>query len=136
MKGRKGHKMSLETRKKISEKHKGKIVSEITRQKLSDSHRGEKSTLWKGGIYKTNNDLRRSGFYKTWQKAVYKRDNYTCKMCNSTTKKLNANHIRKFSDYPEIRFDTNNGITLCVDCHKIITRKESEYIDYFTNLLL
>jgi len=135
MKGKRGHPQSQEARDKIRKAHLGKIVSESTRQKLSESHRGEKSVLWKGGIYKTNNELRRSGFYKTWQQQVYKRDNYTCLACGATDKKLNANHIKKFSDYPELRFVVSNGITLCEDCHKIVTGKENEYEDFLYLLL-
>lgn len=32
--------------------------------------------------------------------------------------KLNAHHIRNYSSDKENRFNVNNGITLCVDCHK------------------
>ena len=32
--------------------------------------------------------------------------------------KLNADHIKPFSLFPELRFDLNNGRTLCVECHK------------------
>jgi len=34
---------------------------------------------------------------------------------------IQADHIRRFSEYPELRFDLNNGRTLCTECHKKIT---------------
>ena len=39
--------------------------------------------------------------YKKWRKEIYKRDNHKCQWpgCNSH-KKLNAHHIRKWSDFP------------------------------------
>jgi hypothetical protein len=31
--------------------------------------------------------------------------------------KLNADHIKSWAHYPELRFDTSNGRTLCLSCH-------------------
>jgi 5-methylcytosine-specific restriction endonuclease McrA len=42
-------------------------------------------------------------------------------MCGSTGKaNLVAHHLWKFSEFPELRFAINNGITLCEKCHKKI----------------
>lgn len=61
--------------------------------------------------------LRQSTLYKLWRKAVFQRDNYTCVICNVRGGTLNADHIKRFADYPELRFDINNGRTLCKECH-------------------
>lgn len=56
---------------------------------------------------------------RIWRNKVYKRDNYTCQVCgNKRNKKLNAHHIYSWHSYPKLRHVTNNGITLCVSCHK------------------
>lgn len=64
-------------------------------------------------------DRRLVGPYKSWCKFVYKRDNYTCQQCFKIGGKLCAHHIYNWADYPELRFDLDNGITLCNTCHKL-----------------
>lgn len=51
-----------------------------------------------------------------WRKAVLKRDKHRCQKCGSRLN-LHVHHILPFSKYPELRFETTNGITLCVSCH-------------------
>lgn len=90
-----------------------------TRRKISESKKGAKSYMWRGGLTEINAKIRNSWEYKEWRKAVYKRDNWTCVLCNTKGKgNLNADHIKPFSTFIELRFDINNGRTLCVDCHK------------------
>lgn len=53
-----------------------------------------------------------------WRKAVFDRDDYTCQICKERGGKLNADHIKPFKYFPELRYDINNGRTLCVPCHR------------------
>jgi hypothetical protein len=80
---------------------------------------GPINSRWKGGITDKNN-LERRKFAKTIGQAVLKRDNYACVLCGSG-KYLQVDHIQKWSDYIELRFDINNCRTLCMDCHYFIT---------------
>ena len=66
---------------------------------------------------------RRSTEYKEWRKAVFDRDKYTCQMCGEVGGRLNAHHKLQYAYFPEKRFDINNGITLCVRCHKLVHRR-------------
>lgn len=80
---------------------------------------GEKNHLWKGGVTKENEKQRKSIEYKLWRTSVYERDNYTCVICGcNESGKLNADHIKPFALFPELRFAIDNGRTLCIDCHK------------------
>jgi len=53
---------------------------------------------------------------KHWQLKVFSRDEYICQRCNMT-EGLVAHHIKPWNDYPGLRFDINNGLTLCNSCH-------------------
>jgi len=70
-----------------------------------------------------------------WRIDVFRRDEFTCVMCHTTGGRLNAHHIKKFADYPDLRTDINNGVTLCVSCHKIVTNREQEFEKLFQELL-
>lgn len=67
---------------------------------------------------------RESKGYSEWRKAVFKRDNFTCRKCGKQGGTLNAHHIKPYAKYESLRTDINNGITLCVECHKKEHKKE------------
>ncbi|OGT23775.1 MAG: hypothetical protein A2W47_04305 [Gammaproteobacteria bacterium RIFCSPHIGHO2_12_38_15] len=77
---------------------------------------GELSANWKGGIAPVNYKIRQSLEYQIWRKEVYAKDKYKCRLCNKK-KQLVAHHIKLFSEFPELRFSVDNGITLCRSHH-------------------
>lgn len=79
---------------------------------------GKNSHFWKGGITPEYERIRHSSEYQTWRKAVFERDNYTCQHCNQRGGKLQAHHLEGFAGCKELRFDPNNGQTLCKPCHQ------------------
>jgi len=92
--------------------------SEETKKKIGKANGKENSHWWKGGISSVNSLIRSSSKYKSWRMSVFKRDNFVCVWCGVKGKELNADHIKPFAYYPELRFDINNGRTLCVTCHR------------------
>jgi 5-methylcytosine-specific restriction endonuclease McrA len=84
--------------------------------------KGEQCWNWKGGITLLNVKIRSSIEYRNWRTSVFIRDNRTCQICGYHGPSIQADHIMPFSTHPELRFEKNNGRTLCKECHKIITR--------------
>lgn len=114
-----GRKLSEETKKKISLIQKGKKLKISTRLKISKAlySRRELSNFWKGGINKLNKAERSGIKYVLWRESVFERDNYTCIWCGKRGGRLQADHIKPFSQFKELRYEIGNGRTLCVECH-------------------
>jgi hypothetical protein len=95
-------------------------IEKIVRTKtgVPNTHmQGDKHWNWKGGKTKERQRIMNTLEYKQWRTAVYERDKYTCQLCQQVGGELNADHIKKYADYPELRFDISNGRTLCLKCH-------------------
>lgn len=124
-------------RKQMSDVHKGQkawnkgipfknITDEETRQKrrLKVGRKMDKHPNWKGGITPENVKIRNNVESRLWRESVFARDNFTCQLCCNKGGDLEAHHIKKFSDYPGLRFAIDNGITLCISCHKKIHKRK------------
>ena len=57
-----------------------------------------------------------------WKKSVKERDLYTCQRCGAilTPRTAHAHHKLPVWFMPKLQFNTDNGITLCKQCHKQI----------------
>ena len=78
---------------------------------------GERNGNWKGGVTSEVMKERNSRKYVRWRNSVFQRDDYTCQCCGQRGGKLNAHHKENFADNEDLRFDIDNGITLCEKCH-------------------
>lgn len=88
------------------------------RRKRAERQKGSNNPFWKGGVSTQANIIRGSIEYTLWRESVFKRDNYTCIWCGDDRGgNLNADHIKPFAYYPELRFAIDNGRTLCIKCH-------------------
>ena len=115
---RKGVIPTQDTRQKLRNSALGRKHTPETIEKIRQANLGEKSPRWKGGINPINNSIRKSLEYRLWRNAVFERDEYTCVWCKAKGVKIQADHIKPFSLFPELRFAIDNGRTLCVPCHK------------------
>lgn len=96
---------------------------------------GENHPMWRGGVTPRNARIRASKEYCDWRQEIFMRDNFTCILCGQKGGNLNADHYPNM--FVEILYqhniqsledalscdelwDTKNGRTLCVLCHKMI----------------
>lgn len=92
---------------------------------LHDNKR-EKSPRWKGGKIITPRN-RQNYDYKLWRTAVFERDDYTCQKCGRKSQAgsplvIIGHHILNWLTHESLRYDVDNGITFCEDCHRAFHR--------------
>ena len=98
---------------------------------MSEHQKGELNPSWANGVSPINRIIRYSARMKRWRIAVFGRDDYTCQICGDRGNYIQADHIKPFAYYPELRFELTNGRTLCHECHrktKTWGRQKSEKI--------
>lgn len=82
----------------------------------NEFNRGSNHYEWKEHLHDKNLKLA----LKQWAVKIKERDGYTCQLCGETDRTiLEAHHMKHRSKFPELQFDFNNGITLCLDCHAL-----------------
>jgi hypothetical protein len=134
-----GLKRTPEQRSRISKSHMGigHKHTLLDRLKMSIAQRGELGNGWKGGVYRINQGIRRAiqctFEYRQWRSDIFHRDNFTCQKCGDfSSGNLRAHHLKTFQDIINLHgittveqarnceelWDINNGVTLCVKCHK------------------
>lgn len=75
--------------------------------------------------------------YEDFRKKVLKRDGFRCKFpgCLYGGKKLVVHHIKRWADYPLLRYEVSNGICLCKAHHREVWGKELIYEGLFLSIV-
>lgn len=97
----------------------GKHHSEEAKAKIGRPQKGDKNAHWKGGITKEQQKFRNSIEFALWREAVFARDSWICQGCGKRGGRLNAHHIKAAKQSPELRLAIDNGLTLCLECHRL-----------------
>jgi len=83
------------------------------------NNRGENHCNWNFNLTdKDRENIRNCPENREWIKAVYEIDGHTCQKCLVKGGELEAHHIFPWALFPKLRFEVENGITLCEKCHK------------------
>lgn len=129
-----GIKLSDEVRLKISNSEKGKIIPEDVREKMSIARMGEKNPAWKGGKSFEKYTLDWNNDFKD---SIRKRDNYICQECGIHQDELSENWHKKLDvhhiDYNKKNCDPSNLISLCRECHTKTNFNRDYWLNYFKN---
>jgi len=127
---------NAETREKLRLTHLGKKCNEKTKEKITKYHNqpeakerrrlawlGPLNPSWKGGVTKWMELFRKTPLYQEFCKVVYKRDNHTCQLCDTTDCLVHAHHTYSIRDFPLWSLLPDNGVCLCPKCHHTLEGK-------------
>jgi len=159
---KKGKKLSEETKRKLSKAFKGRKHTEEWKRKMSErmkqawrlglikyhpnsgykkghpnySPYGENHYRWNPDREAIKRNERNDGEYGQWVKKVKKRDKNTCRLKDENCFGYNiVHHIRSWGEHPNLRYEVNNGITLCQFHHPKKRSEEKQLISVFEKLV-
>ena len=124
----KGKHRSEETKAKISKARKGKEYPNLQGEK--NGMFGNRSPNWKGGVTPERQKLYGTRLWKEIVKTVFERDKFLCQRCHKPNRSIHAHHIKSWADYPNNRFDLDNLITVCKECHHWIHSSKNTNKDF------
>lgn len=153
---KKGVKRAEETKLKMSLASKGIPKSDAHKKALSIAKTGKPHILSVQGKLSFKNKMsginnpkwiedrsllkkqeeRNGNRHKEWSRSVKNRDNWKCKISNcDCSGQVVAHHILPWRDYVELRYEVNNGITLCHFHHPRKRNDEMRLSPYFQELV-
>ena len=131
-----GRVLSDDTKEKIAAALRGRKLSVAHKRAIGRAHkrlgtrpprnthlRGPRHPHWKGGHSKERQARYGAPEYRAFVAAVLERDAYTCQHCGAHNGQgenvvLQVHHVKPYADYPALAYDVNNGLSLCIHCHR------------------
>lgn len=139
-----GRPTSQKQKDAMSKRVKGKKYALGNRHTLSEEirakRRGQNNWRWISDRsllkrYKGSEE-KRSPAYKYWRTQINRRDNFKCRIAdNNCEGRLEVHHILSWRDFVELRYQINNGITLCHAHHPRKRAEEKRLIPVFQELV-
>lgn len=143
----KGMVMSEEVKEKIRIAQKGKMPKFIPDnlgvrrdQSFKDKRReymlGNKCAWIEDRSKLKKRDERNDVAYQEWRKSVWSRDGFICRLRDvNCGGRIEAHHILSWRNFPELRYEINNGITLCHAHHPKKRAEEEAFVPIFQELV-
>ncbi len=92
--------------------------SQVCKGRLfAEASRGEKHWNWKGGVGGSRAEWLRNGG-RRWRQRVISAARGICQLCGQKPEAFDVHHKASFDEYPEYRSVLENGVALCVSCHR------------------
>lgn len=97
---------------------------------------GPRHYAWNPNREEVKRNERNDPEYKQWRMKVWIRDNFKCRIANQDCDgRIEAHHILGWSEYVELRYEVNNGITLCHAHHPKRRAEEKRLVPEFQELV-
>ena len=126
-----------ELRRKVAKRnwenpeYRAKMLSINVKGKNNPHYKKDRSLI------KTCEDRRQDVLCKEWKTKVRNRDSWKCKINNSECSgRLEVHHILSWRNHKDLRYDINNGITLCHFHHPHYRNETEEQVIYFQKLII
>lgn len=127
-------KHSEETKRKMSEDRKGKTPLNV----LRGDFKGEKNFRWIKDRTKLKDDHHDRGgsLSRDWSRQVKNRDGWKCHFNNKDCSgRMEAHHILGWTAFPNLKYEIDNGITLCHFHHPRKREEEVRMSPYFQEII-
>ena len=144
---RKGAKLTVEQLKRLSDAHLGQVAWNKGTRGLSlgwpkglsrTDQVGSKNWRWISDRTKVKRywTERNNPEYKKWRMNVWVRDSFKCRIANEDCSgRIEAHHILGWTKHVELRYEINNGITLCHAHHPKKRAEEKRLAPRFQELV-